>query len=50
MAKNNMQQTTNNFLKFSDTEVKRVEIHKSKGNIASFNNDIKKIVVFGGFT
>ena len=28
-----MQQTSNNFLKFSDTEIKRVDFHKSNGNI-----------------
>ena len=50
MAGNNMQQTTNNFLKFSDTENKKADFYKSKGNIGSFDTDIKKIVVFDVFT
>ena len=32
MAKHNMQETTNNILKFSDIKIKRVNFHKSSEN------------------
>ena len=44
MTENNMQQKTNNVLKFSDNEIKRVGFHKSKENIALFDTDIKKVL------
>ena len=46
MTESNTQQATNSFLKISDAEIIRVDFHKSKGNIASFDTEIKKIVVF----
>ena len=46
MTESNTQQTTNSFLKISDAEIIRVDFHKSKGNMASFDTEIKKIVVF----
>ena len=46
MTQSNTQQTTNSFLKISDAEIIRVDFYKSKGNIASFDTEIKKIVVF----
>ena len=45
-----MQQTSNNFLKFSDTEIKRVDFYKSKWNIIWFDSNIQKEVVFDTFT
>ena len=44
MTENNMQQKTNNVLKFSDNEIKRVGFHNSKENIALFDTDIKKVL------
>ena len=42
MTESNMQHTTNSFLKISDAKIIRVDFHKSKGNIASFDTEIKK--------
>ena len=43
MTENNMPEKTNNVLKFSDNEIKRVGFHNSKENIALFDTDIKKV-------
>ena len=45
MAKDNMQERTNDYLKLSDTEIKRVDFRKSSKNICVFDADIKNIIV-----
>ena len=42
MAKNNIQKTTNEFLKFSDTEIKIVDFHKSSKNKGIIHVEIGK--------
>ena len=45
MAKDNMQERTNDYLKLSDTEIKRVDFRESSKNICAFDVDIKNIIV-----